>query len=220
MIQSCTFIFLSCCSQLRSELLMRIQKEAKPVLRQVEKLRERFSQRYLRHTRALQDKRLRDKNLAVRNGKESQALTRSAEDKAVSQLHRDIKAWNSEVVERIELGKAVFLGSSSTNNNNGSNNNSTASATDHLRSPLKESKTPSRATSVAVESFDKLIVSDKLKQYLASPSQQRGGGTDGVHAATAAAMDTSQSRITTISNEDALHMLVDYFNSGGKSGEK
>lgn len=197
---------------------MRIQKEAKPVLRQVEKLRERFNQRYLRHTRALQDRRLRDKNLAVRSGKEAQALTRSAEDKAVSQLQRDIKAWNSAVGERIELGKAVFLGN---NHHNSSNSGTASSATDLLRSPLKESKTPSRATSVATESFDKLIVSDKLKQFLtssSSSSQQRSGSTDGVSAAAAA--DGNQSRVAAVSSEDALHMLVEYFNSGGKSAEK
>lgn len=80
------------------------------MLRQAEKLRERFSQRYTRHSRALQDKRLRDKSLLARSVKESYSLVKTHEDKTTAQLLKDIKGWSASLGQKIELGKSVFLG--------------------------------------------------------------------------------------------------------------
>lgn len=92
------------------ELKARILKEYKPVLRQAEKLRERFSQRYTRHTRALQDRRLRDKSLLVKTVKDNFSAVKLHEDKTIAQMQKDIKSWSNNLSQKIDLGKSVFLG--------------------------------------------------------------------------------------------------------------
>ena len=80
------------------------------MLRQAEKLRERFSQRYTRHSRALQDKRQRDKLALGKSVKECYSAVKIHEDKTIAQLQKDIKAWSTSLGQKIDLGKSVFLG--------------------------------------------------------------------------------------------------------------
>lgn len=105
-----TFSLIEINREILKELKARILKEYKPVLRQAEKLRERFSQRYTRHTRALQDRRLRDKSLLVKTVKDNFSAVKLHEDKTIAQMQKDIKSWSNNLSQKIDLGKSVFLG--------------------------------------------------------------------------------------------------------------
>jgi hypothetical protein len=176
---------------LQRELQLRIQKEFKPVQRQLDKMRERSSQRYTRHSRALQEKRAKDKTVSIKSCREALAAAKASEDRAVSVFQKDIKAWNTRLVERVELGRAVFLGT-----------HTLPLATDGLKSPPKETRgSASRATSLRTNSFSGVVVSDALKGFLSEGSV----AVEGVSR-------------KGLSGEEALSALMTYFRGSSAAG--
>jgi len=200
-------------SDLQKELAGRILKEYKPVQRQVEKLRERFNQRYTRHSRSLQDRRAKDKFTALKNAKDSLSAVRAAEEKSNMLLQKDLRAWNSSMLDKIEVGKAVFLG------------------THHL----SDAKSPSRpaaaagkgppsigATSAssitAATTAAKAEVPPRLKEFLSSalPSSL-GSSVSDLHAAAATSIGNVPRGATQLTSEEALTALVSYFHSSNSA---
>ncbi len=206
-------------SELQKELQARILKEYKPVLRQVEKLRERFSQRYTRHSRSLQDRRAKDRFLLTKSVKDSLGLVHAAEEKSAALFQKDIKAWNSSLLDKIELGKAVFLGTHIPD---------LPQSAATVRSPVKAGTSgkggaSSAANSIGgsfseVETFSQIVVPDALKAYLTAkvPSSSNLSGLD-LHISTAG---TGAPRSSAgMSSEDALSALMGYFNLSSHSSQ-
>ncbi len=160
--------------------------------RQIEKMRERSSQRYTRHSRALQEKRAKDKTVSIKSSREALATAKTSEERSTSVFQKDVKAWNTRLVERVELGRAVFLGT-----------HTLSVATEGLKSPAKETRgSASRATSVRTNSFSGVVVSDSLRGFLSEGATPVGDGV---------------SNKKSLSAEEALSALMTYF--GGSTME-
>lgn len=101
------------------------------MLRLAEKLRERYSQRLVKYTKTLQEKRNREKSLSTKSVNDTLIGVVSSGDKISSQFSKEIVKYTRELKDRISLGHDLFNGVSETK----------ASSIVQLRSPLRDSKT-------------------------------------------------------------------------------
>lgn len=82
----------------------------KAVIRYAEKLREKQSQRLLRNTKYLQERRTKEKSSASRLTADTLHINQSACDKAVSAFLKDVAAWVKAFKDRQQLGQDIFEG--------------------------------------------------------------------------------------------------------------
>eukprot|EP01038_Epipyxis_sp_PR26KG_P004498 gene4498-6355_t len=101
---------------LQLEWRRKMTHEAKSVIRHVEKLREKCSQRYIKHTRTLQDKRLKEVQLINRTNKESINAMKSGCDKIHNQNIKERTAWLMNVSDKITLGGNIMREAENNNN--------------------------------------------------------------------------------------------------------
>jgi hypothetical protein len=77
--------------------------------RAVEKLREKSAQRVMRYSRAVGEKRSKDKQYAVRASKDAVQAAKAVAEKVTVKFQKDSKAWASGLAEKFETGKIAFL---------------------------------------------------------------------------------------------------------------
>ncbi len=86
-------------------------KELKPILRNAEKLRERYSQRLLKYTKTLQDKRTRDRLYQSKAVSDSLILIHSQCDKMINLYMKDYIVYCKILKEKWMIGNQLFHGS-------------------------------------------------------------------------------------------------------------
>lgn len=80
------------------------------MLRYAEKLRERSSQRLLRSSKTLQDKRTKEKSYSTKLVNDTLQANQSSCDKAVNGFLKDISVWVKVWKERFQQGQDIFTG--------------------------------------------------------------------------------------------------------------
>ncbi len=96
--------------ELQAEFRNRTIKELKNVLRNAEKLRERFSQRLLKYTKSLQDKRTRDRLSQSKQLSDSIVLVQSYNDKLAGTYVKEAQQYVKGLKERITGGYQQYHG--------------------------------------------------------------------------------------------------------------
>lgn len=95
---------------LQTDFRNRVLKELKLALRHAEKLRERYSQKLLKFTKSLQEKRSRS---SVGNSKivaDNTSLIRNYVDKQLASWNKDMFTYIKSLQERINVGHDTFYG--------------------------------------------------------------------------------------------------------------
>lgn len=87
---------------------MKLGKELRLAVRTTDKLREKTSQRLLRHVKSLQDKRSRERLLQAKIVADGLQTTRTLLDKTQSLFLRELQTWQRSLRERIHNGRDVF----------------------------------------------------------------------------------------------------------------
>jgi hypothetical protein len=92
-------------SEVQMEVRQKVGKELRGALRAAEKLREKTSQRLLRHVKSLQDKRSRERLQQAKMVADGLQSTRTLLDKNQSQFFRELQAWQRNLRERLQQGR-------------------------------------------------------------------------------------------------------------------
>jgi hypothetical protein len=111
------FFFHCCClfllifsyftSDLQNEFHNRVVKELKTVLRNAEKLRERFSQRLMKYTKSLQDKRTRDKLTQSKAISDTSLVIHSYTDKLNALYMKEMQSFVRNLKEKLIQGQQL-----------------------------------------------------------------------------------------------------------------
>lgn len=94
-------------SELQTEVRSRILRELKSVVRVAEKLRERYSQKLLKHTKGLQDKRLKNSSQTNRVVQETVSAAKIFIDKASLPWSKEVAAWVKAWNDRLQIGSDI-----------------------------------------------------------------------------------------------------------------
>ena len=84
--------------------------EVKPVLRASDKIREKFTTKFTKFSRQLQEKRSKDKIAMTKSLKDCKVVMKSVVDKLAIQFQKDLKSYTSIIQDKIEIGRAIFTG--------------------------------------------------------------------------------------------------------------
>lgn len=96
--------------EIQLELKQKVGKEHRSVVRVAEKLREKSSQRVLRHMKATQDKRSKDRLQNVRYLADTLQATKLLVDKLCAQYLREWQQWQKALRDRVQTGQDAFHG--------------------------------------------------------------------------------------------------------------
>jgi acetone carboxylase gamma subunit len=94
--------------ELQQELKGRLSKEHKSVLRIAEKLREKTSQKLLKHVKGLQDKRSREKIQLSRYVSDALFTTKSTLDKLQQSFSKEMQAYLKQLQDKVAAGNDIF----------------------------------------------------------------------------------------------------------------
>jgi hypothetical protein len=94
-------------SDLQNEFHNRVVKELKTVLRNAEKLRERFSQRLMKYTKSLQDKRTRDKLTQSKAISDTALVIHSYTDKLNALFMKEMQSFVRNLKEKLIQGQQL-----------------------------------------------------------------------------------------------------------------
>lgn len=108
-----SFVYWFCTSAqtpMRADLFAKIQRDLKVVFRFAEKVREKYSQRLLRYSKTLQDKRAREKSYAAKLVSDAVLAHQTVCEKGTRVLLKDVANWIKAYKERIQMGQDAFSG--------------------------------------------------------------------------------------------------------------
>lgn len=196
------FVYWFCASAqtpMRADLFAKIQKDLKVVFRFAEKVREKYSQRLLRYSKTLQDKRAREKSYASKLVSDAVVAHQAICEKGTRGLLKDVANWIKVYKERMQMGQDAFSGTEKATRLSGKD------------SMIKPMLSPSAVLSAAqLESFkipEALIeyLSQEGDIYPSTPTDHRG----------ASALNTYPTPKTPspLSKIEALNLLIQCFAS-------
>lgn len=81
-------------------------------MRASDKIREKYTSKFSKLSRQLQEKRLKDKSANLKSLKDAKLAMKSTVDKIAAHFQKDMKGYTSVLDDKIEIGRSIFTGKS------------------------------------------------------------------------------------------------------------
>lgn len=204
---------------LQADLRQHVNKELRTAVRSAERIREKASQRLLKHVKALQDRRTRDRLQTSRAVSDVLYATKIALDKMVTPFNKEVATWLKQHRERLATGRDVYTQiitapAVSTPNSNAAGAAVALGATVG-RSPIRPTAAgfSTSSTTTAADELGADLESFRIPTALVEHLQAALTAQEGGHQHEHSSGKAGQSTTSKLTAHEAMHALLECFAS-------